>query len=77
MFVTPIHHCNVNSSGNICLDILKNNWSPALSIYKVILSLSSLLSDPNPRDPLVGQIASQYSKDKTGHDRVARQHTLT
>ena len=34
-------------------DILKTAWSPALSIVKVLLSISSLLSDPNPSDPLV------------------------
>lgn len=40
---------NISDSGNICIDILKHNWSPALSLFKVMLSLSSLLTDPNPR----------------------------
>jgi ubiquitin-protein ligase len=40
---------NISDRGNICIDILKNNWSPALSLFKVMLSLSSLLTDPNPR----------------------------
>lgn len=41
---------NISDRGAVCIDILKNQWSPALSIFKVILSLSSLLTDPNPRE---------------------------
>jgi len=76
VFRTKIYHCNINSNGQICLDILKDNWSPALTISKVLLSISSLLTDPNPKDPLVGQIASQYLHDRETHDRVAREWTL-
>jgi len=74
-FKTRIYHCNVNSQGAICLDILKNNWSPALTISKVLLSICSLMCDCNPRDPLVGSIANQYLTNREEHDRVAREWT--
>jgi ubiquitin-conjugating enzyme E2 E len=74
-FRTRIYHCNINSQGAICLDILKDNWSPALTIAKVLLSICSLLTDCNPRDPLVGGIAQQYLSNRAEHDRIARQWT--
>ena len=63
-FRTKIYHCNISSAGAICLDILKDNWSPALTISKVLLSICSLLTDANPNDPLVANIAQQYLHDR-------------
>jgi ubiquitin-conjugating enzyme E2 D len=75
-FTTKIFHPNINSQGGICLDILKDQWSPALTITKVLLSISSLLTDANPNDPLVPEIAHLYTTNRAEFDRTAREWTL-
>ena len=74
-FRTQIYHCNINSEGWISLDILNNQWAPSMTVSTVLLSIQSLLTDCNPEDPLVPEIAAQYVNDREEYDRICKEWT--
>ncbi|EFJ16885.1 ubiquitin-conjugating enzyme 35, E2 [Selaginella moellendorffii] len=74
-FLTKIYHPNIDKLGRICLDILKDKWSPALQIRTVLLSIQALLSAPNPEDPLDENIAKHWKTDQGGAIATAREWT--
>jgi len=74
-FLTKIYHPNIDKLGRICLDILKDKWSPALQIRTVLLSIQALLSAPNPDDPLANDVAEHWKSNEKEAIEVARQWT--
>ncbi|XP_070072305.1 ubiquitin-conjugating enzyme E2 N isoform X2 [Drosophila takahashii] len=75
-FLTKIYHPNIDSLGRICLDVLKDKWSPALQIRTILLSIQALLSAPNPDDPLVNDVAELWKENEEQAIRNAREWTL-
>jgi len=74
-FLTKIYHPNIDKLGRICLDILKDKWSPALQIRTVLLSIQALLSSPNPDDPLDTGVANAYKEDRARAEATSREWT--
>merc|ERR1719198_2321991 len=72
-FITKVWHPNISSdSGAICLDILKNEWSPALTIRTALISLQALLSAPEPDDPQDAVVAKQYKEKHEEYKQTAK-----
>ncbi|KAK6914312.1 Ubiquitin-conjugating enzyme E2 [Dillenia turbinata] len=76
-FQTKIYHPNVDQEdGTIHLDLLGSYWSPAPEIHKLLLSICSFLSDPNPDEDPSKPISNLYKNDRKMYDKVARMWTL-
>ncbi|KAL5367596.1 putative ubiquitin-conjugating enzyme E2 [Cryptosporidium parvum] len=77
-FVTPIFHPNVNFfTGEVCIDVIKDNWTPAWTLHAVCRAIISILCDPNPNSPLncdAGNILR--CGDKKGFNNMARMYSL-
>ncbi|OJD27846.1 hypothetical protein ACJ73_00749 [Blastomyces percursus] len=63
LFQTKIYHPNIDGIGRVCLDVLKKNWSPALQIRTILLSIQALLGAPNAEDPLAEEVAKHWREN--------------
>ena len=79
LFETKIYHPNIDNSGRICLDLLKmppqGSWKPNLNLALMLKSIRLLMSQPNPDDPLMAEIASEFSMNPTLFEKKAREWT--
>jgi len=75
-FLTRIFHSNINNSGEICLDLLKHNWSAVHTLQNVMMSLVLLLDDHNPEDPYNTFAANMYRTNPEQYIEQCRIYTL-
>jgi ubiquitin-conjugating enzyme E2 D/E len=73
-FITPIYHPNISINGDICLNIIRDEWSPILCIRQVLLGICVLLDNPNPDDPLRNDIADIYKSDIKQYEKNVIEH---
>ena len=74
-FLTRVYHPNISRDGHVCVDTLKETWSPALSAPAVVITVAQLMSTPNPDDPLLEEAAELMSRDVQAFDETARMWT--
>lgn len=67
-FTSPIFHPNIYKDGRICVDILQGEWTPTQNIRTVLLSLRSLLIDPNPFSPANREAAELFRNSKDNYN---------
>jgi ubiquitin-conjugating enzyme (huntingtin interacting protein 2) len=75
-FETKVYHPNISSvTGAICLDILKDNWTPILTLKSSLISLQSLFQSPEPNDPQDAEVAKHYISNLEGFKATAKHWT--
>jgi ubiquitin-protein ligase len=77
VFLTPIYHVNISTNGLVCLDTIKDKWTPTLGFEAVFNSIILLLEDGNILSPFNGDAAHDYKKlSKEEYSKVTLDYYL-
>ena len=76
MFKTRIYHPNISLPGHICMDIFFDDWTPTLTISKVLLAISDLLVNLNPYNFINTDAYWLYKEDPNKYEQVVREYTI-
>ena len=71
---TRIWHPNIEETGAVCLNILRDNYTPVMSIAQMVVGLQFLFSEPNPQSPLNQEAATQYENDPGAFEKKAHEY---
>jgi ubiquitin-protein ligase len=71
-FKTEIFHPNIYKNGDICIDILQDQWSEVMSIEKILISIRSLLNEPNVNSPANPEAALLYKEHRNEFNQRIR-----
>ncbi|KAG7664924.1 UBC2 [[Candida] subhashii] len=72
-FISEMFHPNVYASGELCLDILQNRWSPTYDVSSILTSIQSLLNDPNISSPANVEAANLYKDHRSQYVKRVRE----
>jgi ubiquitin-conjugating enzyme E2 A len=67
-FISKMFHPNIYENGELCLDMLKNRWSPSYDVLGILISIQSLLNDPNVLSPANVTAAEIYQSDLSAYN---------
>ncbi|XP_022913749.2 ubiquitin-conjugating enzyme E2 T-like [Onthophagus taurus] len=77
-FITKVYHPNIDDNGRICLDLLKmpptGSWKPTIGIEGLLIAIRMLLGNPNPKDPLMADIAEEFLTNKKEFEKKAKEY---
>ena len=72
-FVSTMFHPNVYGTGELCLDILQNRWSPTYDVAAILTSIQSLLNDPNTSSPANVEASNLYKDNRREYTKRVRE----